>query len=211
MAKVAVFFTTGFEEVEALTTVDLLRRAEFDVTMVSVTGEEWVTGSHQITVRTEAMFEDFYGGKVSAGQACSNDAGMPANRAAQGLEWDELDMLILPGGPGVGNLLEHEGLVEKVLEFNGAGRMLAAICAAPRVLGLNGILKGKAATCYPGMEDQLLGAEWRGDAVVCSDNVITSRGLGTSIDFSLAIIAHFMGAEKAKAVQEAIVYQLGES
>jgi 4-methyl-5(b-hydroxyethyl)-thiazole monophosphate biosynthesis len=117
-------------------------------------------------------------------------------------------MLVLPGGmPGTKHLLKHQGLAEEIKEFNNAGKMLAAICAAPIVLAATGVLTGKKVTCYPGYEEQLNGALYVKESVVCNTNVITSRGLGTAIDFSLAIIAHFKGIEKAEELKHAVIYE----
>ena len=150
MAKVYLFLADGFEEIEGLTVVDLLRRAGIEIVMVSITGELSVTGSHRITVLADALFDE---------TDCS-----------------DADMLVLPGGmPGTKNLLEHKGLDVLLREYALTNGKLAAICAAPRVLGTKGLLKGKNATCYPGNEDALLGAHVVNAAVVLDGNTITSK------------------------------------
>jgi 4-methyl-5(b-hydroxyethyl)-thiazole monophosphate biosynthesis len=160
---VYVHLAEGFEEVEAVTTVDLLRRAGIETETVSVTGHLPVTGSHCIKVVADILFEDAVYG--------------------------ECQMIVLPGGmPGAVNLDKHEGLREKIYSFNNQGKWLAAICAAPLVLGHAGVLKGKKATCYPGFEKELEGAEVMTDRVVKDKNVVTSRGPATAIDFALALI-----------------------
>lgn len=182
MAKVYIFLADGFEEIEGLTVVDLLRRAKIDITMVSVSGNKVVTGSHEIPVIADTTFEE--------------------------VNFDDADLLVLPGGmPGTMNLLEHEGLDKLLKEFHGKGKPLAAICAAPRVLGSKGLLIGKKVTCYPGNEDALIGARVLGTAVVEDGNITTSKGMGTAIDFSLSIIKSIKGKEEADRIAQAIQYQ----
>ncbi len=142
-----------------------------------------------------------------AGSAAKTVAQRATARAERMDSLERVDMLILPGGPGTSQLGEHEGLIRKLKEFHQMGDMLAAICAAPSILGLNGILEGKDATCYPGYEEKLLGAKWLEQPVVVDGNIITSRGMGTAIDFSSAIIAHFLGEEKAQQIEKAIIYR----
>lgn len=182
MAKVYIFLADGFEEIEGLTVVDLLRRADIDITMVSITGELSVTGAHRIAIQADALFEntDF------------SDAGM----------------LVLPGGmPGTKHLSKHEGLDRLLKEFHSQGKKISAICAAPSVLGSKGLLSGKNAICYPGYEDVLLGAHIKNEAVVEDGNFITSKGMGTAIDFSLAIIRNLKGAAEASKIAASVQYQ----
>lgn len=182
MAKVYLFLADGFEEIEGLTVVDILRRANIETIMVSVTGKEYVTGSHQITVKADAVFE--------------------ANDFSDG------DMLVLPGGmPGTKNLSEHQGLDRLLRQFQEKGKKLSAVCAAPSVLGSKGLLKGKEATCYPGFEEALLGAQVKNEAVVADGNIITSRGMGTSIDFALSIVKSLAGEAEAAKIAKSIQYQ----
>ncbi len=181
MSKVNIFFATGYEEVEALTVVDLLRRAGIETDMISVTGDLNVTSSHNVTVKMDRLFE----------QADEN-----------------ADMLVLPGGmPGTTNLAQHKGLADMINRFNEAGKYIAAICAAPTVYGKMGLLAGKNATCYPGMESDLRGANKLTDKVVIDGNVITSRGLGTAIDFGLALVALLKGIGTAEELASKIVYK----
>ncbi len=182
MAKVYLFLANGFEEIEGLTVVDLLRRAGVEIIMVSVTGELQVTGSHKITILADALFEE--------------------------ISYSDADMLVLPGGmPGTKNLLEHKGLDQLLREYALTNGKLAAICAAPKVLGTKGLLKGRKATCYPGNEDALLGAHVMNAAVVTDGNIITSKGMGTSIDFSMALIKVLRNDEEAERIAQAIQYQ----
>lgn len=182
MRKVYVFLANGFEEVEGLTVVDLLRRAEIETIMVSIMGTKEIMGAHKIKLEADALFED--------------------------VDYSDADMLILPGGmPGTTNLAEHKKLVNLLVKFNQEDRKLAAICAAPSVLGMNGILKDKKATCYPGFEDKLLGAIATGNNVEKSSNIITSKGMGTAIEFALCIITDLKGSELAKNIAESIQYR----
>ncbi len=181
MKKAYLFFATGFEEVEALTVVDILRRGGVDCKTVSVTGDYDVTSSHAVTVRADLLFEE------------------------QSLE--DGDMLILPGGiPGTPNLKAHAGLDKLIRQYYEAGKYLAAVCAAPTVYGEKGLLQGRKATCFPGMESGLVGAEHREDKVVCDGQFITSRGMGTCIDFGLTLLAKLTDEANAQTVGKKIVY-----
>lgn len=182
MIKAAVFFAEGFEEVEALTVVDLLRRAEFDVAMVSISGDTYVTGARRITVQTDISLMD--------------------------LNFSELDLLVLPGGmPGTIHLAECEALGRELQLAASAGKKVAAICAAPTVLGQLGILQGKKACCYPGMEGELPFAKPTSLPVTKDGNIITSRGVGTAIEFALTLVEEFRGKEIRDALALSIVYQ----
>lgn len=181
MAKIAVFFAEGYEEIEALTVVDLCRRAGIETQMVSVTGEACVTGSHGIKVKMDMQYEE--------------------------VAFDSLDMIVLPGGmPGTKNLEAHEGLMSQVDAFDKAERYIAAICAAPSIFGHRGILKGRTACCYPGFEKDLEGAQVVENSVSVSEHVITSRGMGCAIDFSLAIITALCGEQVAKEKAASVIY-----
>ena len=181
MSKVLIFMAEGHEEIEALTVVDLLRRAGIDICMVSITGDKKVTGSHGITTVCDKLIET--------------------------VNFDDADMLVLPGGmPGTINLGECELLMDQVHGFNTSKKGLAAICAAPTVFGKAGILQGKKATCYPGMEADLKGADVSTDAVCHDGHIITSRGMGTAIPFALEIIRTFQGDEAAEKLAKSIVY-----
>lgn len=180
MSSVNVYFATGFEEVEALTVVDILRRAGVETNMVSITGSKEVTGSHNITVTMDKLFDE-------AGEA---------------------DMLVLPGGlVGTANLLAYDKLTDKLKDYCKDGRYIAAICAAPTVFGKLGLLEGRRATCYPGMEDELFCLEALKDNVVMDDKIITSRGLGTAIDFSLALVNVLVDEETSEKLANKIVYK----
>lgn len=181
MAKITVFIADGTEEIEALTVVDLARRAGIEVDMVSVSASTAVTGSHNIKI-------------------------IPDTTIGQ-VEWNSVDMIVLPGGKaGVDNLKACTALTDKVKEFVRDGKPVAAVCAAPSILGGLGLLDGKRATCYPGFEDKLTGAEYVKEPVVKDGNIITSRGLGTSIRFAAAIIEYLAGKDTADKVLSQIIY-----
>ncbi|NBJ93024.1 DJ-1 family glyoxalase III [Parablautia muri] len=181
MSKVCVFFGTGFEEIEALTVVDILRRQGIDTKMVSIMGDKTVIGSHEIPVITDELLED--------------------------VNFNEVDMLVLPGGlGGTKNLEACEALMKQVDVFVAAGKAVGAICAAPTILGHRGHLKGKKAICYPGMEDQLEGATVTCEPAVQDGNIITGRGMGCSIAFGLALLAHLTDSKASAAMAEKIVY-----
>ena len=179
---IAVFFANGYEEIEALTVVDLTRRAGMETWMVSITEEKVVTGSHGISVSMDKSLSE--------------------------VNFDEVDMIVLPGGmPGTINLEACEPLMEKVKEFDKAGKYISAICAAPTVFGHLGLLEGKKACCYPSMEDGLAGAEVVYETTATADHILTSRGMGTAIDFGLQIIARFQGRAAADDMAKKIVYK----
>ncbi len=182
MNKIGIFFAKGFEEIEALTVVDICRRAGIEITMVSVEEELVAEGSHGIRVATDVLLAD--------------------------VDFDEFSMLVLPGGmPGTRNLEACEELMKQLDAFYTQGKYVAAICAAPSVLGHRGMLKGRRACCYPGFEEELTGAEVVYDSVAVSDHVITSRGMGCAIDFGLAIVSVFCGKEKADQLSRSIIYR----
>lgn len=182
MSKLGIFIADGCEEIEALTAVDILRRADMEITTISINKTTSVTGSHNITFETDTVFEN--------------------------VNFDELDGVILPGGmPGTTNLGAHAGVVDTIQLFAEKGKLVSAICAAPSVLGEAGILKGKHATCHPGFEPKLTGAVTSEDSVVTDGNVITSRGMGTAIDFALAIVGYFKDQSVVDDVKLHLVYQ----
>lgn len=179
MEKALVFLADGFEEIEALTVVDLLRRAEIVVSMVSINSELNVKGAHGIIVIADEIF--------NIEKIC------------------EADALILPGGsPGTANLKSHNGLKEVIHSFNEQQKIIAAICAAPSILGEMGILKGKKAVCYPGYEQNLLEANVSDDKFSKDGNILTSRSVGTAIDFSFKLIEMLKDKETANRIKKSI-------
>lgn len=182
MSKVYVFLADGTEEVEALTVVDLLRRAGVEVVTVSVMEKKQIISSHKIAIEADELF----------GQSDYADGAM----------------LVLPGGmPGTTHLKEHEALRKVLSDYQNSGKYLAAICAAPSVFGENGMLEGKRATCYPGFEQALTGAKLTNQAVVTDGQFITSKGLGTAIDFSLELITRLTTKETAEQIAKAVQYR----
>lgn len=182
MSKVCIFFATGYEEIEALTVVDILRRAQIEVEMVSIMDEKKVTSSHNVTVEMDKLFNE--------------------------VDFDTVDMLVLPGGmPGTKNLEAFKPLMDKVDAFYNTGKYVAAICAAPSILGHKGILKGKTACSYPSFESHLEGAEVSKKAAVVDGKIITGRGMGAAIPFALAILSELQDDAAAQAMKETIVYE----
>lgn len=181
--KLFTFLAEGFEEIEALTVVDLVRRAGMDAVMVSVTDTKEVKGSHGITVAADAIIAD--------------------------INMEEGDMLFLPGGmPGTLNLQKCQTLMDHILSHHQQGKRLAAICAAPSVYGKLGLLKGRKATCFPGFEQELQGAEVVSDVVVTDGNITTGRGMGTAIDLGLEIVRLYQGDEAADELGVQIQYYM---
>ena len=181
MKKVSVLLAEGFEEIEALTVVDLLRRAQIYVDTVSIMEDYMVHGAHGISVQTEDLFDQ--------------------------VNFVESDMIILPGGmPGTTNLDAHSGVKRVVKDFFEEGKYIGAICAAPTVLGNLGLLKGKRVSCYPSVETQIQGAVMTRMSVTVDGNLITSRGVGPAIDFALKLIEILAGKEKSKEIAQSIVY-----
>ena len=176
-----LFLSQGFEEVEALCPLDILRRAGLSVTTVGI-GSTTVCGSHGIVVQADMLDADF----------APNDI-------------DNIDMVILPGGmPGSLNL-DASPVVDKALALAvQQDAYLCAICAAPLVLGRRGLLAGKAATCYPGFEDELHGATSIGGSVVRDGKVITATGMGVALDFGLALVSALLGEDIANDIRKAI-------
>lgn len=174
-----VFLADGFEEVEALAPVDLLRRAGLSVQTVGVTGKV-VTGSHGIAVAADILPE-----------AVVLDEAVEA--------------VVLPGGmPGASNL-DASPAVQAAVDFAAQnGKLVCAICAAPFILGKKGLLSGKRATCFPGFEAQLTGARVTGDFVTCDGQFITAKGMGAAVDFGLAVVATLCGEEAAAQLRETI-------
>ncbi len=174
---ILVHLAPGYEEIEALTQVDILRRAGLDAFFVSMSEELYVEGAHGISIKADFMFEQ--------------------------VDYSKCEMIVLPGGiPGAHNLRDHEGLRNEILNFDKKGKALAAICAAPLVFGDLGILEGKKATIYPGMEAELKGAEALDYPVVRDMNIITSQGPATAMKFAIAIVKYFKGEEAGDALSE---------
>ena len=181
--KVALFLANGCETIEALTVADILFRAGIPCTRVSVSGTPVVVTSHNVTVIADTTVDH--------------------------LNWDEYDMLVLPGGiPGTPNLRACASLMKQVVRFHREGKMIAAICAAPSIFADLGLLKGVRAACNPSVEQILIdnGAELVRENAVTAGNIITSRAMGTAIPFALAIVEHYKGREAADQLGRSSLY-----
>lgn len=178
---VLVHFAEGFEEIEALATVDILRRAEIVTLMVSVTKRLEVKGAHNISVITDVLFED--------------------------VSYNEAQMIVLPGGvPGTINLDKHIDLKHQIKEFS-KNKRVAAVCAAPLILGKMNLLIGKKAVCYPGNEKYLKGAEIMDSPAVTDGNITTGRGAGPAMKFALEIVRVLRGEEISRQVAQKMLIE----
>jgi protein deglycase len=172
MNSIAVFLAEGFEEIEAVSIIDVLRRATIETLVVSVTGNLEIKGSHGIIVKADVLFEE--------------------------VDFSRVEGMLLPGGmPGSQNLKNHEALRQRLTEFNHERKLLGAICAAPIVLGELGILDHKNATCYPGFNQFLGLANLKDTSVEEDQNVVTGRGAGVAVQFALKIVERLKGRELA--------------
>lgn len=181
MAKVYEFLANGFEEIEGLAPVDILRRGGVDIKTVSVTGSREVQTSHGITLLADLVFED--------------------------VDLSDADMLMLPGGmPGSKNLNAHEGVKQALLAQNKAGKRIGAICAAPMVLGGLGLLKGKKATCSPGFQEYLIGAEYTGALFQEDGNIITGEGPAATLPYAYQILSFFIPKKDVEELQVKMQY-----
>ncbi len=178
---VYVFLADGFEEIEALATVDILRRCEIPVETVSITDDFMVKGTHGISVKADALFSQ--------------------------IREDDISALVLPGGlPGADNLGDFKPLTDLLCVKAKEGTILAAICAAPKVFGLLGLLSGKKATCYPGFEAKLVGAICKRKNVVVDENIITAKGAGVTEEFAEAIAEALGKGATCRRVLKAMFY-----
>jgi 4-methyl-5(b-hydroxyethyl)-thiazole monophosphate biosynthesis len=181
--EVFLFLAQGFEETEVVATLDVLIRGGLEVTSVSITGKRVVEGAHGIFVIADQLFEE--------------------------ADFSQGDLLILPGGqPGTDHLNAHAGLKSLLVNYHNEGKWLAAICAAPLVLGELNLLRGRQATVYPSYEDRLLGAVVSDLPLVKDGKIITARGPGYVFDFALAIVSELQGRDRAEEVAEGLLYNL---
>lgn len=179
---VLIHLASGFEEVEALTAVDLLRRAGTECRLVSVTGERMVEGTHGIRVEADCLFEE--------------------------ADYDNCEMIVLPGGlPGAYGLRDHAGLGREIVRFAEEGKPIAAICAAPLVLGYHDVLRGRKATIYPGMEEFLTGGIHVDKPVVRDGNLITGQGPAFAMEFALELAAFLKGEETARTMRKDLLLE----
>ncbi len=174
-----MFIAQGFEEIEALCPLDIARRADLPIVTVGIGGKQ-IVGAHGICVQADISDAEFSG----------NDA----------------EMIFLPGGmPGTLNLAASECVMTAIKNAADAGIYIAAICAAPSILGDAGLLAGKRAVCYPGFEGHLLGAEIAEENVVLDGKILTARGMGVALEMGLKIVEIFCGADTAKKVRHAVI------
>ena len=179
MKKVIVFLAEGFEEIEAISIIDVLRRAEVSVTTVSISKEKQVKGAHNVPVVADKLFDE--------------------------VNFASYDMIVLPGGmPGAKNLQEHEG-VKKQVEVFEKDKHVGAICAAPMVLGGMGLLKGRRATCYPGFEAELIGATITNEEVTVDGNIITGKGPAFAMKFALQLVETLAGKATRNEVSNGLL------
>lgn len=177
-----LFLAQGFEEIEALTAVDVLRRADIPVKTVSITDCLQVTGAHGMTITADTIFAD--------------------------TDFNNASWLILPGGiPGATNLHEYEPLRKLLLKQRSENRSIAAICAAPAVvLCPSGLLKGRKATCYPGFEDHCTDAQWTGEPVVADKDFVLANGPANAMLWALNIVEQAVGSAKAREVAAGLLF-----
>ena len=184
MKKLGIFMADGCEMIEGLAVVDVVRRTgEMEIITIAIGDTKEVTSSHNVTFLADALSAE--------------------------VNYDELDGIVLPGGmPGTLNLGANETVNTVIKKFAAEGKLVAAICAAPSVLGAAGILEGRHATCHPGFEEKLIGATCLEDAVVIDGHIVTSRGMGTAVDFGLAIVWLMLDDEVVEKVKKGIVYDI---
>ncbi len=182
MKKIYLLLADGFEEIEALTPVDVLRRLDLDVFMTSISGKLEVIGAHNIVVKCDVLIED--------------------------VNFDDASMIILPGGmPGTTNLFENKLVKDAITLLDGKSLPIAAICAAPMILGEMGLLVGRKATSFPGFENHLKGAVKSDNLVEVDGHIITAKGMGAAMDFSLEIVKYLLGEEKMNEIGKAMIVE----
>ena len=175
-----MFIAAGFEEIEALCPLDLMRRAGLEVKTVGIGGKD-ITGAHGITVKTDIA-----------------DAEYPHDATPE--------MIFLPGGmPGTLNLANSDTVINAISSAKERNAYIAAICAAPSILGDMGLLSGKNAVCYPGFEDRLTGATIPNQKVVLDGNVLTAKGMGAALEMGLKIVEIFCGKTAAEDLCHAVI------
>lgn len=181
MKKVCVLLADGFEEIEALTVSDIIRRAEVTCDLVSMNNDEFVKSSHQLSVKSDKIF--------------SEDM--------------EYDLVVIPGGmPGATNLRDDERVVKFVKKQNKDGKLIGAICAGPIVLGKAGLTEGRNITSYPGYEDELPNCEYLEDVVVVDGNIITSRGPATAMEFAYKLLEILGYSNKVESISSGMLYKM---
>lgn len=181
--NIKVLIAKGFEEIEAITLIDLLRRAGYNLTTVSISSSHEVEGGHNIKMITDSTFD------VES--------------------FDDMDMLILPGGgDGVLNLASEEKVLKLVKNAYNNDKYIAAICAAPFVLDRAGILDGKEVTCYPSWQDKIVSGTVKNKGVLADGKIITALGVGTAIDMGLKIVEILSSTEASEDLRKKVVYNI---
>ncbi len=182
MAKVYEFLANGFEEIEALAPVDILRRGGVEVKTVSITGSEWVESSHGVTVKADQVF-------------------------THPQDYADADLLLLPGGmPGATNLNDHEGVRQALAEQNARGGRIGAICAAPMVLGSLGLLQDRRATCSPGFQKYLTGATYTANLFEEDGNITTGEGPAATLPYAYHLLGYFLSKDAVADLQRKMQY-----
>ncbi|MFO7936581.1 MAG: DJ-1/PfpI family protein [Kiritimatiellia bacterium] len=177
--NILMLLAEGFEEIEAVTVIDILRRAGLTLTTASLSNNLLVQSSHNLAVRADAELES--------------------------LQPESFEAVVLPGGgTGTDNLMKDSRVIEILRKFNEEGKYICAICAAPTVLATAGVLNGLKATCYPTCA-KVLGASYADSPVIVDNNIITSQGPGTAMLFGLILVHHFAGEETARSVAKAML------
>lgn len=181
MAKAYEFLADGFEDIEALGPVDILRRGGVEVKTVSINGSKNVESAHGVKVEADLLFEE--------------------------ADFSDADLLLIPGGmPGAKNIDEHDGTQRTLLAHATAGKLIGAICAGPMVLGHLGLLQGKRATCYPGFEGELAGAEYTAAPVTTDANIITGKGPGATFNYAYTLLETIKGKQVVEALKQGMMY-----
>jgi 4-methyl-5(b-hydroxyethyl)-thiazole monophosphate biosynthesis len=179
MGKILIPLAPGFEEIEAVTNIDVLRRAGLNVITAGVVGKQ-IKGDHGIKIEADTTIEE--------------------------IDSDDLSAVVLPGGmPGAANLRDSGRLLKIIRDINDKGGLCAAVCAAPIVLDAAGILEGKNATSYPGFDDEMPSCNYREERVVIDGNIITGRGPGVAMEFALTIVEYLLDAEARKQLEAAML------
>ncbi|OZT04470.1 DJ-1 family glyoxalase III [Prevotella sp. 885] len=182
MTKVYVFLADGFEDVEALAPVDILRRGGVGVVTVSINGSEMVKSAHNVYVKADVRFEE--------------------------ADFSDADLLMIPGGmPGAKNLDEHKGVRNALLAHAKQGKLLSAICAGPMVLGHLGLLDGLRATCYPGFEGELKGATYTAQLVTVDGNVVTGKGPAAAFEYAFTLLSILKGEKVVSDLRKGMMFE----
>ncbi len=191
MKKVAIFLVENFEPVEAVSVIDILTRGGLEVTVLSLTGEIIVNGSNHVSLLCDKVFAKNY---------------LSDDNISYAYDFDEFDAIVLPGGKGTPNYLKDKEFLAGVRKFYDEGKLVCAICQAPMILNELGILDDKTVTCYPAFSHKLISSNYSEKNVEIDANVITSKSLSTSLEFSLAILRVLEGNDVCKGVSDSVTF-----